>query len=299
MIKFVSCYSPKIVLSTFDPKLTRKITPPETVIRPPSTSLRFLSLREIYQYRHLIFNLVRRDIKVQFNQMYLGVLWATARPLLMVAIFGLFKTLSNANLHVPIPYAVYVYSGLILWFYFLEATTITSKSLEKNANLITKVYFPRIISLIVPILASFYNFCVSAFPLLIMMLWQGVYPGWRIILLPVVIIQCMLLILAVGLIFAALSLDSKDFDKLLNQILYIGLYVSPVIFAPGLIPEAARTIYFLNPMAGILLAFRSTLFADFPFPTTHWLYSVLGTTILLGIGMLIYQKVEAFIADKL
>lgn len=277
---------------------TRKIQRQETVIKPPSASLRF-NFREIYQYRHLIANLVRRDIKVQFNQMYLGMLWSTVRPLLMMSIFALFKNFSGANLHVPIPYSVYVYSGLILWFYFVEATTTTARSLEKNASLITKVYFPRIISMIVPVMASFFSFSVAMFPLLVMMLWLGVYPGWEIISLPLVILQCMLLILAVGLIFAALSLESKDFERLLSQILYIGLYVSPVIFAPGLIPEPARPVYFLNPMAGTLLAFRGALFDDFPFPIGQWLYSILATLVLLVIGLLIYHKVEAFIADKL
>ncbi|ELR97721.1 ABC transporter permease [Gloeocapsa sp. PCC 73106] len=277
---------------------TRKIHEQETVIKPPSASLR-LNFREIYYYRHLIANLVRRDIKIQFNQMYLGILWSTVRPLLMMTIFALFKTFSGANLHVSIPFSVYVYSGLILWFYFVEATTNTAKSLEKNASLITKVYFPRIISMIVPVLASFFGFSVAMFPLLIMMLWLGIYPGWKLIALPLVILQCMFLILAVGLIFAALSLESKDFDRLLSQILFIGLYVSPVIFAPGLIPAAARPIYFLNPMAGTLLAFRSTLFNEFPFPLWQWIYSIIATIVLLAIGLLIYQKVEAFIADKL
>lgn len=270
----------------------------EIIITPPSRSLK-LNFREIYQYRHLIWNLVRRDIRVQFNQMYLGVIWATARPLLMVAIFALFRNLSGANLYVHIPYAVYVYSGLILWFYFLEATTLTSKSIEKNANLITKVYFPRIISLIVPGLASFYNLGIAMFPLFLMMLWQGVYPDWHVIFLPLVLLQCFLLVLGVGLVFASLALDAKDFDKLLSQILYIGLYVSPVIFAPGLIPEAARPIYFLNPMAGTLLAFRASLFADFPFPWGQWLYAIFATFAILVLGLIIYQKIEAFIADKL
>ena len=281
-----------------DHSQARKFHEQVTVIKPPSNSLRF-NFAEIYQYRHLMWNLVRRDIKVQFNQMYLGIFWATVRPLLMMSIFALFKTFSGANLHVFIPYSVYVYSGLILWFYFVEATTLTARSLEKNASLITKVYFPRIITMIVPGLASLYGLSVAIFPLLVMMVWQNVYPGWRIIGLPLIIFQCMILVLAVGLIFGSLSLDSKDFDRLLNQILYLGLYVSPVIFAPGLIPEAARPVYFLNPMAGILLAFRSSLFNDFPFPVSQWLYSVLATVLLLAIGLLIYHKVEAFIADKL
>ena len=271
---------------------------PEIVIKPPSKSLK-IDLREIYKYRNLIWNLVWRDIRIQFDEMYLGVTWATARPLLMVTIFALFRKLSGANLHVPIPYAVYLYSGLILWFYFLETTTITSKSIQKNASLITKIYFPRAINVIVPVIAGLYSLGIAIIPLFCMMIWQEVYPGWRIVLLPLVLGQCMLLVLAVGTIFASLSLESKDFDKLLSQILYIGLYISPVIFAPGLIPSAARTIYFLNPIAGTLLAFRSCLFDDFPFPWWQWIYSSIATLLLLAIGTVIYKRVEAFIADKL
>lgn len=271
---------------------------PEIVIKPPSKSLR-IDLREIYKYRNLIWNLVWRDIRIQFDEMYLGVTWAIARPLLMVTIFALFRKFSGANLHVPIPYAVYLYSGLILWFYFLETTTITSKSIQKNASLITKIYFPRAINVIVPVIAGLYSLGIAIIPLFCMMIWQEVYPGWRIVLLPLVLGQCMLLVLAVGTIFASLSLESKDFDKLLSQILYIGLYISPVIFAPGLIPSAARTIYFLNPIAGTLLAFRSCLFDDFPFPWWQWIYSSIATLLLLAIGTVIYKRVEAFIADKL
>ncbi len=271
---------------------------PEIVIKPPSKSLN-IDLREIYKYRNLIWNLVWRDIRIQFDEMYLGVTWATARPLLMVTVFALFRKLSGANLHVPIPYAVYLYSGLILWFYFLETTTITSKSIQKNASLITKIYFPRAINVIVPVIAGLYSLGIAIIPLFCMMIWQEVYPGWRIVLLPLVLGQCMLLVLAVGTIFASLSLESKDFDKLLSQILYIGLYISPVIFAPGLIPSAARTIYFLNPIAGTLLAFRSCLFDDFPFPWWQWIYSSIATLLLLAIGTVIYKRVEAFIADKL
>ena len=289
---------PKGVPKQYRDRVHQQEIQQEIVIRPPSKSLN-LDLRELYRYRNLIWNLVWRDIRVQFDEMYLGVTWATARPLLMVTIFALFRKLSGANLHVPIPYVVYLYSGLILWFYFLEATNITSKSIQKNASLITKIYFPRVINFIVPVIASLYGLAIAILPLFCMMIWQQVYPGWRIVLLPLVLGQCMLLVLAVGTIFASLSLESKDFDKLLSQILYIGLYVSPVIFAPGLIPSAARTIYFLNPIAGTLLAFRSCLFDDFPFPWWQWIYSSIATLFLLAIGTVIYKRVEAFIADKL
>jgi lipopolysaccharide transport system permease protein len=276
----------------------RQIHPQEIVIKPPSNALNF-NFKELYKYRYLIWNFVWRDIRLQFDEMYLGAIWATARPLLMVTLFSLFRDLSGANLYVQIPYATYVYSGLILWFYFIEATSATSKSIQTNAGLITKIYFPRIITSIVPAIASLYGLGVAMLPLFCMMVWQGVYPGWRVIILPAVLFQCMLLVLGVGTIFAVLSLQSKDFDKLLSQIFYIGLYISPVIFAPELIPAKARLIYFLNPMAGTLLAFRSCLFDDFSFPVWQWMYSIAATFLLVSIGLVIYQKVEAFLVDKL
>jgi lipopolysaccharide transport system permease protein len=276
----------------------RQIHSQEIVIKPPSNSLHF-DFQEIYKYRYLIWNFVWRDIRLQFDEMYLGAIWATARPLLMVTLFTLFRDLSGANLHVHIPYAIYVYSGLIFWFYFIEATSATSQAIQKNAGLITKIYFPRIINLIVPAIASLYGLGIAMLPLFCMTIWQGVYPGWRVVLLPAVLLQCMLLVLGVGTIFAVLSLQSKDFDKLLSQIFYIGLYISPVIFAPELIPHKARFIYFLNPMAGTLLAFRSCLFNEFAFPVWQWIYSIGATLILMSIGLVTYQKMEAFLADKL
>lgn len=270
----------------------------EVVIRPASNTLR-LNFWELYRYRHLFWSLVRRDIKLQFESMYLGVAWVTARPLLMVTLFVFFKRFSGANLHVPISYSLYVYSGLILWFYFIEATTLTSKAIQKNASLITKVYYPRIINLLVPPLASLYGLGIALIPLLIMMIWQNTFPGWQLILLPGVMMGTALLALATGTIFAVLSLNSMDFDRLLGQILYIGLYVSPVLFAPGLIPESAHVVYHLNPMAGFLMAFRSALFGNYPFPTWQFAYALVATLLLTLGSLFVYQKAEISLADKL
>lgn len=272
--------------------------PIEVVIRPVVGSLQ-LNFRELYRYRHLFWSLVRRDIRLQFESMYLGVAWVTVRPLLMVTLFALFRRFSGANMHVPIPYMLYVYSGLILWFYFIEATTQTSRAIQKNANLITKVYYPRIINLLVPPLASLYGLGIAVIPLLVMMIWQNVFPGWQVILLPIVALATALLALATGTIFAVLSLNSMDFDRLLGQILYIGLYVSPVLFAPGLIPEPARIAYYCNPMAGFLIAFRSALFGPFPFPTGEFLYALSATLALTLFSIFIYQRAEVYLADKL
>jgi lipopolysaccharide transport system permease protein len=270
----------------------------EVVIQPAANSLR-LNLRELYCYRHLLWSLIRRDIKLQFESMYLGVAWVTVRPLLMVSLFALFKRFSGANMFVPIPYMLYVYSGLILWFYFVEATTNTSRAIQKNASLITKVYYPRIINLLVPPLASLYGLGIAVIPLLVMMIWQNVLPGWQSIFLPLVTIATVLLALATGTVFAVLSLNSMDFDRLLSQILYIGFYVSPILFAPGLIPESARLVYYANPMAGLAIAFRSTLFGAYPFPIWQFLYAFFVTLLLALISLFIYQRTEIYLADKL
>ncbi|PSN20348.1 phosphate transporter permease [filamentous cyanobacterium CCP5] len=280
------------------PKDAGQKQPTEMIIRPITGSF-WQSFRELYLYRSLFWSLTRRDIKLQFQSMYLGVAWVTVRPLLMVTLFALFKRFSGANLHVPIPYMLYVYSGLILWFYFVEATSLTSRSIQKNASLITKIYYPRIINFLVPPLACLYGLGIAIIPLVVMMIWQNIIPGWQIILLPVVMLGVGLLALATGTMFAVLSLNSMDFDKLLGQILYIGFYVSPVLFAPGLIPESARVAYYANPMAGLLIAFRAVFFEAYPFPTLAFVYAMIATLMLVFGGLVIYQRTEIYLVDKL
>ena len=273
-------------------------TKEETIIRPPSKVVR-LDLRELYKYRHMLWSMVWRDIRLQFDEIYLGFFWAVARPLAMVLIFTLLKRFSNANMSETISYPLYAFSGLIFWFYFLEATTATMKSVSKDAGLIKKIYFPRLITPIVPTISNLSTLGLAMIPLLIMMIWNGVYPGWRVIFLPLVIFQCLLLIMGVGTMFASLSLTNKDFEKFLNLVLYLGLFISPVIYSPEMIPSKAQVIYFLNPMAGTLLAFRSCMFNDFPFPFLQWGYSVAFSFVILIVGTTMYRRAEVYFADKL
>lgn len=270
----------------------------EIIIRPIS-KLQSINFREIYKYRHMMWSMIRKDIRANFDDLYLGFFWAFARPLMMVMVFTLLKRFSGANMYVSIPYAVYVYSGLILWYYFLEAVNSTSRSIGKNAGLMKKVYFPRMITPVVPVVSSLYNFGLAIIPLAIMMLWHGIAPGWRLVLLPAVLLQCGILVIGIGTVFASLSLVSRDADRFLSLVLYIGLFVSPVIFAPDMIPKKAQIIYFLNPMAGTLLAFRSCMFADFPFPLEEWVYSLIFSFVILIIGTIIYRKTEFMFVDKL
>jgi lipopolysaccharide transport system permease protein len=243
--------------------------------------------------------MIWKKIRLDFDDMYLGFFWAIARPLAMVAIFVFVRDFSGANMHVTISYPLYLYSGLILWFHFRDATMATARSVMRDAGLIKKIYYPRLITPIVPSISQLYTLAFAMIVLVLMMLWYGVYPGWRIIFLPLALLQCTILILGIGMIFACLILIKSDFERFLNLGLYLGLFVSPVIFAPEMIPQRGRVIYFLNPMAGTLLAFRSSLFHDFPFPVWQFTYSVVTTVLLLVVGIKMFRKAEIYFADKL
>lgn len=243
--------------------------------------------------------MVWRNIRLQFKDMYLSVFWAVSRPLAMLAVFVFIKSRSGANMHVSIPYTLYVYSGFIFWFYFIEAVSNSSKSISKDANLIKKIYFPRIMTPFVPIISNLYGVMIAMVPLVIMMFWNWTFPGWRVILLPLVIVQCMALCLGIGTMFASLSLASNDAERLLKLILYLGLFVSPVLYSPDMLTARAQIIFFMNPMAGTLLAFRSCLFGEFPFPLWQWIYSVCFTLFAVVVGTTMYRRAESYFADKL
>lgn len=268
------------------------------VIRPPG-KVEHLNFRELASYKHLLWSMVWKSIRLEFDHMTLSYFWAVARPIAMVFIFTFIKNKSGANLHVDIAYPLYLYSGIILWFHFRDATMSTAKSVMKDAGVMKRIYYPRLISPMAPGLSNLYNLMISILPLIAMMIWYGVNPGWRLVFFPFILFQCTLLILAIGLIFACLTLLKADFEKFLNLCLYLGLFVSPVIFSPEMIPEKARIFYFLNPMAGTLLAFRSCLFQQFPFPVWQFSYSVGLTLLLLVIGTRMYRRTEVYFAEKL
>lgn len=270
----------------------------EIVIRPPAGLFGF-EFGACYRHRHLFRALVRRNLLLQFNETTLGPIWACVRPLLYVAVFVALGKLSNADPRVTIPYPLYLYSGLILWYYVVDAALEAAGAVWSDAPLITKVYYPRLLSPVAPIVTNLYVLGVASLPLLAMMVWYARFPGWRILLLPLVLGQVMILVLGIGTGFAALTLETRDWERVLGVAFYLGLFVSPVIYAPEMIPGAARLPYFLNPMAGTLGAFRSAVFADVAFPLGPWLYSVAASAGILVLGVRMYRAAEASFADRL
>jgi homopolymeric O-antigen transport system permease protein len=270
----------------------------ETVIQPPRAFGHF-SLAELWVYRGLIVSMMRKRISAEFERQHLAYLWVVARPLLMVVVFVLFRNLAEARPGVTVPYSAYLLSGLVLWFFFTEAVIDTATSLKQNAHMLHKVYFPRLIPPLAMILSHLIFLAIAFVPLMAFMIFLGTYPDWKIVLLPVIVLQLILLIFGLGAIFAALGLASSDWDKILTFALYLGLFVSPVIYSNAIIPPHLATYYALNPMVGTLEALRAALFADAPWPPFQWYYSIGASVVLAAIGFLSFQRAERSLVDRL
>jgi len=270
----------------------------ELVIRPASGFGKF-DPHEYYRYRHMLMSLVRRDIKSQFDAMHLAVVWAILRPFTVAIIFAFFKTFSGANTYVQMPYLLFVYSGLIFYYYFTDATMQTASSVRKDATIISKIYFPRLITPMVPMLSNLTGLMIATVPLLMMMAWYQTLPGWNILLLPFVVLQCMALIFGVGSLFAAITVNNRDFEQFLSFMMYIGLFVSCVFFVPEMVPEWARPVILVNPMAGTMLALRACLFDGVTFPFLLWGYSLVFSAVSVLVGVLAFRRAEAGFVDKL
>lgn len=254
---------------------------------------RFLVIdpQEYWNARYMFSMLVWKKVRASFGEMYFWFVWLCARPLIYVAIFGLFKRWSEAKTGVDLPYTLYIYSGLILWYYFMETSIDVSMNIKANASLITKIYIPRLLTPTVPLIANLLDLTVSTVPLVGMMIYFGVYPGWTIFMVLPTLIIVMLMSLGAGLVIAAVTLRLRDFQKVFEFTLYLAMFVSPVIFSPKMIPDRFHIIYQLNPMVGALMGWRAALFAE-SFPWQVWLYSLVFAIIALSMGLYLYMRYE-------
>ncbi|MDD3313314.1 ABC transporter permease [Pseudodesulfovibrio sp.] len=272
--------------------------PVVTVITPHDGGAN-CSIRQMFKYRGLIRSMIWRNLRQQFDELALGFFWATARPLAMAFVFSFIKSRTGANMKVDLPYMLYFYSGIILWFAFVEASRGAAMSMVKEAGLLKKIYFPRTIPPLVATLLSLYNLSISAIPLVGFMIWYGVPPGLNLVFLPLVLCVFLLLAYGVGIMFAALGSLSKDFERLFSIILYVGLFVSPVIYSPEIISNRAQLIFNLNPMSGILLSFRACLFQGYPFPWEQFGYSAGFAVVMYFLGTSMFKKALTYFLDRM
>jgi lipopolysaccharide transport system permease protein len=255
-----------------------------------------LNLTELWDFRELLYFLTLRDVKVRYKQTLMGIAWVLIQPLLTMFIFtlvfGRFVKVDTGTM----PYPLFALSGLLLWLFFANAVTNSTQSLIVNANLITRVYFPRMFVPAASVAAGIVDMSVAFLLLIGLALYFGVSLSWNNLLLPVFIVLIALLALGVGLLSSALTVKYRDLRHALPFLIQIWLFASPVIYPVSLVPENWRLLVLLNPVAGILEGFRAALMGS-PFNWPHIAIAAGITLLVLVSASYVFRRVESSFAD--
>lgn len=266
------------------------------LIEPPQR-WQVLALRELWKYRELLYFLAWRDIMVRYKQTAIGAAWAILQPLLTMVVFSI---IFGGLMGVPsdgIPYPVFSYAALLPWTFFAAAITRSGNSLVADANLISKVYFPRLIVPLSATLSLLLDFAIAFLILLALMTFYGLVPGISILTLPLFVLLALATALACGLWLSALNIKYRDVAYLIPFLVQFWLFLTPVVYPSSIIPERWRLIYGLNPMTGVIEGFRWALFGQNMLPWNLLLVSVLVVLALLVGGLIYFQSVEHEFAD--
>lgn len=277
------------------PSAINEVPIPTLKIRPPKKWVP-INFSEIWQYRELLYFFVWRDVKIRYKQTALGFLWAIIQPLFLMVVFTLFF---GGLAKIPsegIPYPLFSFAALIPWTLFAEGLTRSTTSMVSNANIMTKVYFPRLIMPISGILSPLVDFTIAFIILILMMAYYGFVPTIAIILLPLFIILAIMTSLAVGLWLSALNVKYRDFQYTIPFLIQLWLFASPVVYPSSLLPAQLQVLYGLNPMAGVIEGFRWALLGTNP-PGAMILVSVGVVVLLLVGGLLYFKRMEQYFAD--
>jgi len=268
---------------------------PHLIIRPPRKWVP-VDLHELWNYRELLTSFTMRDIKIRYKQTGLGFLWAIIQPLFMMVIFtiifGSFAKIPSDG----IPYPLFSFAALLPWMLFSEGLTRSTMSMVANANIMTKVYFPRLIMPISGILSPLVDFAVSISILVLMMAYYGFVPTINVVFLPLFILLALATSLGIGLWLSALNVKYRDFQYTVPFIIQLWMYASPVVYPASMIPEAIRPLYGLNPMAGVIEGFRWALLGT-EIPGSMIFVSVGVVVVLLVSGMFYFRRMEQYYAD--
>jgi lipopolysaccharide transport system permease protein len=254
--------------------------------------------RDVWRYRELLFFLSWRDMLVRYKQTVLGVAWSVIRPVLTTIvftfIFGRIARLPSEG----IPYPLLVLAGMLPWQFFANSLTESSNSLITNANLVSKVYFPRFIMPASAVAVCFVDFLINAVLLAGLMAWYRSMPSWQIVALPLFLLLTIAASMGAGLWLAALNVKYRDFRYVVPFIVQFGLYVSPVGFTSNVIPEKWRLLYSLNPMVGVIDGFRWAIFETALY-LPGLMVSATTAVVMLGSGIWFFRRTERSFADTI
>lgn len=272
--------------------------PAELVIEAGRAEQRYW--QDLWRYRELFYFLAWRDILVRYKQTVIGIIWALIRPLLTMVVFTVvFGKLAKLPSE-GAPYPILVFAAMLPWQFFANSLSESSTSLIANANLISKVYFPRLIVPTSAVIVSFVDFLVSGMILLALMAWYNFVPDWRILTLPLFILIAFAAAIGAGLWLAALNVEYRDFRYIVPFIVQFGLYISPVGFTSKIVPEQWRLLYSLNPMVGVIDGFRwAILGGESNIYLPGFVLSVGIVVLLLISGIWYFRRMERTFADTI
>lgn len=274
----------------------RETAPTITVIEP-KTGWVPVDFREIWNYRELLYFLTKRDIKVRYKQTVLGGLWAVIQPAFTMLVFTLFFGRLAKMPSDGLPYPIFVYAGLLPWTYFANAVSASGNSLVGSSNLITKVYFPRIVVPASAALAGLLDFFIALFVLAALMIWYQVLPGPGIFLFPFLVALTFLCAVGAGLWLSALNVQYRDIRYAIPFLVQVWMFVSPVIYPVSLVHGNYQWLLALNPMGGVIHAYRAALLGHQPI---DWGLLGLSTLIILALflgGLYYFRRMEKEFAD--
>ena len=272
------------------------VTFPVVLVRP-SRGWADLRLGDFWEFRELLYFLTWRDLKVRYKQTLLGAGWAILQPLLATVIFSL---IFGVLLQVPsqgVPYPLFAYAGLLPWNYFATALRRASMSVVDSAHLVTKVYFPRLILPLAGVLGSLVDLFLALLVLAGMMAFYGHFPTWKLLTLPAFLLFATATALAVSLWLAALNVYYRDVSYVLNFLVQVWMYATPVVYSSAIIPERWRLLYGLNPMVGVVEGFRWALLGQGELPGLFLWASVGVVGVMLVGGLFFFRHMERSFAD--
>jgi len=269
---------------------------PVILIRPSRGWVPF-NLRDLWEYRELLYFLVWRDVKVRYKQTALGAAWAILQPFLTMIVFSIFFGRLAGVPSDGIPYPIFTYTALLPWQLFSHALIESSTSLVTNERLITKVYFPRLVIPISAVLAGLVDFGVAFVVLVAMMFFFGIIPTAAILTLPFFILLAIATALAVGLWLSALNVQYRDVRYIIPFLTQFWLFATPIAYSSSLVPEPWRVWYGLNPMAGVVEGFRWALLGKTGGTASLLLVSILIVGVLLVSGLAYFRRMERTFAD--
>jgi len=268
-----------------------------TVIKAGQTEKNYW--RDLWKYRELFFILAWRDVTVRYKQTVVGAAWALIQPLLTLAVFSvIFGLLAKLPSEGRAPYALMVAAAQLPWQFFANSLSSSSQSLVNNSQLISKVYFPRLIIPAGSVVTSLIDFLISFVILLAMMVWFQFWPAERMLVVPGLVLLAFLSSLGPGLLMTALTVRYRDFRFVIPFIVQFGLYISPVGFSSGIVPEEWRLLYSLNPMVGVIDGFRWAILGGES--NIYWpgfTASLAMSALCLVVGVWYFRKTERTFAD--